>query len=681
MATKLRKFSRSSIIKLLAFLLIIACIITMAQAIQDEDLYINPNLIINTLDTISTDNYLFSSGYYVNLNESFDYLHFLSVDPYYANLLMYDYNQRLNPDYSLVSGQDEPYFGYYAETFDGQVISNLDSSYLELKDGLIETDLSLDGYIYGWQEDQFIYSRYEADGEQLADYQTANYLIYHVQELQDEHIYQKAFIFFSDPLLADLQNHWQLMQANWQQFLIKIAVCLLAGISSLIYLIINTGRKGDDQQVYLGKMALMYSDILFILLALALGLLLAINIDYVNNISYQFYNSGSYDLSNNYYLLLIASGIALTAGLALASFLALIQKIKAKRLIKDSLIAKLIKWGYKYLKMILLWLKKLLINVVNNLKQLINLLFEFNNQTDNPTMRLKKRQANFIIISAILMLIAVLSTLVGLLLLTLLIAIIELVLVYILIKKNQKDFDEIQLGHDSSISEKIKTEQLKVDLITNVSHDLKTPLTSIISYIELLGKEDDLSPAARDYLQILSQKSQRLSTIVSDLLDLSKASSGNMPLNIEKLDLKRLCEQTLADMDDRIQAAPLEFKLKLIAEPLFIEADGKKLYRVLQNLIDNALKYSLAGSRVYIDLWAENNRAKMVIKNTAAYEMNFDAEEIAQRFTRADKSRSSEGSGLGLAIAATFCQNFKGNFDLEIDGDLFKAKLDFPIKS
>ncbi len=681
MVTKLRKFSRSSIIKLLAFLLIIACIITVAQAIQDEDLYINPNLIINTLDTISTDNYLFSSGYYVNLNESFDYLHFLSVDPYYANMLMYDYNQRLSSDYSLVSSPDEPYFGYYAETFDGQVISNLDSSYLELTDGLIETDLSLDGYIYGWQEDQFIYSRYEAGGEQLADYQTANYLIYHVQELQNEYIYQKAFIFFSDPLLADLQNHWQLMQTNWQQFFIKIAICLLVGLGSLVYLIINTGRKGVDEQVHLGKMALIYSDILFLLFALALGLLLAINIEYVNNISYQFYNSGSYDITNNYYLLLIASGIALTAGLALASFLALIQKIKAKRLIKDSLIAKLIKWAYKYLKIIVLWLKKVVLDAANNLKKLIKLVFEFNNQSDNPANRLKKRQANFIIISAILMLIAVLSTLVGLLLLTLLIAIIELVLIYFLLKANQKDFDEIQLGHDSNISEKIKTERLKVDLITNVSHDLKTPLTSIISYIELLGKEDDLSPAARDYLQILSQKSQRLSTIVSDLLDLSKASSGNMPLNIEKLDLKRLCEQTLADMDDRIKAAPLDFKLKLATEPLFIEADGKKLYRVLQNLIDNALKYSLAGSRVYIDLWAENNRAKMIIKNTAAYEMDFDAEEIAQRFTRADKSRSSEGNGLGLAIAATFCQNFQGNFDLEIDGDLFKVKLDFPIKS
>jgi signal transduction histidine kinase len=224
----------------------------------------------------------------------------------------------------------------------------------------------------------------------------------------------------------------------------------------------------------------------------------------------------------------------------------------------------------------------------------------------------------------------------------------------------------------------MKSERMKVALITNVSHDLKTPLTSIISYVDLLSKEENLTDSARDYVKILSEKSSRLSNMVSDLFDLAKSTSGNMPLDIESIDMKKLIEQTLADMEDKVEKSGLLMKVVLPEKPLFILADGKKLYRVFQNVIDNALKYSFKGTRVYITLEKRNGHAIAAIKNTAGYEMDFTADEILQRFNRGDKSRTTEGSGLGLSIAESFTQVCGGTLRVDIDGDLFKVTISFP---
>jgi len=205
-------------------------------------------------------------------------------------------------------------------------------------------------------------------------------------------------------------------------------------------------------------------------------------------------------------------------------------------------------------------------------------------------------------------------------------------------------------------------------------------LTSIISYIELLAKEEGLTETARDYVNILSEKAYRLKNIVSDLFDLAKSTSGDIKLDLEKLDLKKLIEQTLGDMEDDILSSGLQIKTRLPESPVYITSDGKKLYRVFQNLIDNALKYSLKGTRVYIDLEEIDGKAVVSIKNISAYEMDFTAEEILQRFTRGDKARSTEGSGLGLSIAESFTKVCGGEFQLHIDGDLFKVVLRFNVE-
>jgi len=237
----------------------------------------------------------------------------------------------------------------------------------------------------------------------------------------------------------------------------------------------------------------------------------------------------------------------------------------------------------------------------------------------------------------------------------------------------------IQSGIQRAVEEKLKSERMKMELITNVSHDLKTPLTSIISYTDLIAREKDLPDNVKEYAQILLEKSERLKTIIQDLFELSRAASGDIVLDMERIDLVKLLEQTMADMNEQIEASDLVFKIKTPDTPVYIMGDGKRLYRVFQNLISNVLKYSMKSSRVYISVTTQDNRAIVEIKNVSSYEMDFDEDEIVERFVRGDKARSTEGSGLGLAIARSFTHACGGRFEVSIDGDLFKVKLTFSL--
>lgn len=230
---------------------------------------------------------------------------------------------------------------------------------------------------------------------------------------------------------------------------------------------------------------------------------------------------------------------------------------------------------------------------------------------------------------------------------------------------------------EKSIQKQIQAERLKIDLITNVSHDLKTPLTSMRGYTDLL-KMEELSDEARDYVEIISVKQEQLKNMIQDLFELSKANSGAEPFVMEKLDMKKLLEQTMADMADAIENSAQIIRTHFDGEPLFFLGDNGKMYRVVQNLLGNALKYSMPGTRIYLDAEKQDGKIKMCLKNIAAYEMDFSPEEITERFVRGDKSRSTEGHGLGLAIASSFVKNMGGALRVEIDGDLFKVWMEFP---
>ncbi len=241
-----------------------------------------------------------------------------------------------------------------------------------------------------------------------------------------------------------------------------------------------------------------------------------------------------------------------------------------------------------------------------------------------------------------------------------------------------KNLNAIKEGFKIAVEKEVKSQNLKTELISNVSHDLKTPLTSIINYSDLL-KQDNLSEEQKqDYIDIIYQKSQRLKVLIEDLFEASKASSGNITLHLEELDILALLRQTMGEMEERIQHSGLDFRLNVPDKKLLCNIDGRRTYRIFSNIISNITKYSMKGTRVYVDVSEEENSVEFQFKNIADYEMNFNVEEISERFKRGDTSRSTEGSGLGLAITKSLLELQKGEMKIEIDGDLFKLIAIFP---
>lgn len=247
-------------------------------------------------------------------------------------------------------------------------------------------------------------------------------------------------------------------------------------------------------------------------------------------------------------------------------------------------------------------------------------------------------------------------------------------------KKMGEHINNITSGLDTALQEKVKSERLKADLITNVSHDIKTPLTSIINYVDLLKRQKIQDPRIAAYLEVLDQKSQRLKTLTEDLVEASKASSGNLKLEVSDINLVELVQQTNGEFEERFALRRLELIQKLPEEIIIIRADGRRLWRVLENLYTNAFKYAQEGSRVYVDVEEKEGRAVFTIKNISEKPLNISPDELTERFVRGDVARTTEGSGLGLSIARSLTQLQKGEFIISIDGDLFKAQVIFPVE-
>ena len=239
--------------------------------------------------------------------------------------------------------------------------------------------------------------------------------------------------------------------------------------------------------------------------------------------------------------------------------------------------------------------------------------------------------------------------------------------------------NNISVGLEKALQEQVKSERLKTDLITNVSHDIKTPLTSIINYVDLMKRENIQNPKILGYLEVLDQKSQRLKNLTEDLVEASKASSGNLNLELTTIDLVELVNQTNGEFEEKFSTRNLTLVMKLPELAAPIHADGRRLWRVLENLYNNAFKYAMQGSRVYVDVFVEESQAVFLMKNVSEYPLNIKPDELTERFVRGDVSRTTEGSGLGLSIAKSLTELQKGHFVISIDGDLFKVKVSFPL--
>ncbi len=239
------------------------------------------------------------------------------------------------------------------------------------------------------------------------------------------------------------------------------------------------------------------------------------------------------------------------------------------------------------------------------------------------------------------------------------------------------NINSITDGLQKAVDSELKSERLKTELITNVSHDIRTPLTSIITYVDLLKKEQDPSKM-EEFIEILDQKSKRLKLLTDNLFEAAKASSGNIPVQFERIDIVSLITQGLGEVSDKVEDLELDFKVNFPKEKLFIRADGKLMWRAIENLLSNIFKYALKASRVYISIEDLGNEILLTFKNISAYELNISADELMERFTRGDESRASQGSGLGLSIAKSLIEIQKGTFTIQVDGDLFKAMIYMP---
>jgi signal transduction histidine kinase len=220
---------------------------------------------------------------------------------------------------------------------------------------------------------------------------------------------------------------------------------------------------------------------------------------------------------------------------------------------------------------------------------------------------------------------------------------------------------------------------MKTELITNVSHDLKTPLTSIINYVDLLKKEQLNNENAEEYLDVLEEKSARLKQLVEDLIEASKATSGNLAVCAEKVDIHQLVMQAYGEYEEKIEKAGLDIRMNAAEKELFALADGKHMWRIVENLLSNALKYSMPNSRVYISIDKSEHYGILTIKNISAYPLEISPEQLTERFIRGEASRTTEGSGLGLSIAQGLTILQGGRFKVDIDGDLFKVTVEIPL--
>ena len=457
-------------------------------------------------------------------------------------------------------------------------------------------------------------------------------------------------------------------------------LCLILLIIICSYLILSLGHKKDYEGIYLNYLDKLPLGVLIIILSIIGTIIGAICVSGPTLIDNIFSAIG---------FILLCLDIYICFAIFIAS---VIKRIKAETLLKNTL-------TYRILK----WLKKIFIKFKNWLNKSFNILFS----NTNSTLKLGLIYFGFIFGSMFLWAMTKNNILVllvpGLWVYVFILLLKKIHSIYKIkdaihdiyqgksdIKLDEAEFsgdfiemasdvNDIAGGFSNAIAENLKSERLKTELITNVSHDIKTPLTSIISYVDLLKQENIDNEKAQEYINVLDSKSQRLKKLIEDLVEASKASSGNIKLTLENLNVKELLKQCIGEFEDRFKNKNLNIITNIPKEDVHIQADSRYMYRVIENLFSNINKYALENSRVYIDVTKDIDKIKIDIKNISKEKLNISPDELMQRFVRGDKSRFTEGSGLGLSISKSLTELQNGNFEISIDGDLFKVNLSFDM--
>jgi signal transduction histidine kinase len=468
------------------------------------------------------------------------------------------------------------------------------------------------------------------------------------------------YICITDEGLATRIEKWNEDRKTLVKNITVITICAIISILCLVFLLISIGKKIEDDEVHFIFIDKIYTDINLLIITL----IVAVSILKFNNIvNIRYFNINFMKLA-----MLLSAALLVTVFLGL--FLSIIKHLKNGTIIK-----------YSFVFVTLAKILVILIDIINS----------------GPLMLKTILAVAFLII----------STLFSLEYKPLLIIII-LITSYVVYNKT-KLFKEIQAGikiakegnYDNKIilegngefkkladdintitdglkiavQNGVKSERLKTELITNVSHDIKTPLTSIISYVDLLKREGLQSENASKYLDVLDRKSSRLKMLTEDLFEAAKLTSGNIAVNFGEVNINALVAQILGELDEKIQESNLDFKVNAKRDKIIANADGRLLSRVMENLLSNIIKYALKYSRVYIDISETKSGVSVCFKNVSANALNIPVEELMERFKRGDESRNSEGNGLGLAIAKSLMELQNGKLELSIDGDLFKAEI------
>ncbi len=479
-----------------------------------------------------------------------------------------------------------------------------------------------------------------------------------------------------DEVAAEYEAIWKKQEGIVMETFFRGLACLLAALALFIYLLCVCGRNKD------GEHKNMWLDNIWLEVHLALVVGAGIGTAALCYSVLDAHLSGQFPQKMLYWVL--CAGVALGSLIIITSLLSAVRNIKTRRLVSTSLILRIIRW-----------ILRLIVKIAKAVRSLLS-----------------KKTGLYLgillfLYTAIIGFFGIITwrTSVGLILGILLFGLACFVaacragdleeikkgvsavrsgnVAYQIpelkcddMKALAEDINGIAAGLDESVAAKVKAERLKTELITNVSHDLKTPITSIVSYTELLSKMEELPEEAKDYVAVIAKKSERLKRLTQDLFDISRVQSGNDEVVFEKLDAALLISQALGEHDNEIQNSGLPFCVDTPKE-LYISADGRKLSRVVSNLIDNILKYTMKNTRVFITASEKDGMVEMEFKNISSYPLNFNAEEITGRFVRGDESRTAEGHGLGLAIAKSYTEICGGSFEIVVDGDMFKAILKF----
>lgn len=465
-----------------------------------------------------------------------------------------------------------------------------------------------------------------------------------------------AFIAVKETYYKQKTEEWQQQKKALEDLLMHILAFPIIGIFAFLYLVWVTGRRPGEDKVHLYRIDAIWSELYWIA-----GILAGVGITGLIVVLF------NYEVKEKvmFYVWFLMMGAVGT--LFMECILAQVRHLKARKFLEGFLCFRILKKGYVILKSS--WRRGKLSKRAVFLAILL------------PILCLTWVGAPFVIAFLIYMIYRYIGDFIEIMEGTKRIKNGKLNY-KIQVKNNDgvlgelaEDINSLSKGLDAAVSNELRSERLKSELISNVSHDLKTPLTSIVTYVDLLKQEEIENETAKSYIDVIDRKTQRLTALTSDLFEAAKASSGDMPVHMEKVDLNAIIRQALGEFDEKIKKANLEIRTNLPEGGAYISADGKLTWRVLENLLSNVVKYGQSNSRVYMEAKEEETEVCFVMKNISAYELNISADELMERFKRGDESRNSEGSGLGLSIANSLVHLQQGRFKIQIDGDLFKVTI------